>query len=52
MEVCQHNCGNIDSLYMSVVLKKRRHIAQTRPDLQLGETVINVEKKIELPLFT
>lgn len=34
--------------YMSVELKIRRHIAQTRPDPQLGETVINVQKKIEL----
>lgn len=37
---------------MSVELKIRRHIAQTRPDPQLGETVINIQKKIEVPLFT
>lgn len=36
---------------MSLVLRKRRHTAQTRLDLQLEETVINVWKKIELPLF-
>lgn len=37
---------------MSVKLKKRRHIAQTRPNLQLRGTVTNVQKEIELPLFT
>lgn len=36
---------------MSVELKKRRHIAQTSPALQLRESVTNVQKKIELPLF-